>query len=83
MNFSFQLLTSEAVVKDTVIPSTITKEIKITFRNTPTITHLTSTTMVSTRVTEYVTKTVAPGGLGGAPGGATAPSFNPLGALFG
>ena len=77
------MVTSEAVVKDTVIPSTITKEIKITFRNTPTITHLTSTTMVSTRVTEYVTKTVAPGGIGGGPGSNAAPAFNPLAALFG
>ena len=71
------MVTSEAVVKNTVIPSTITKEIKITFRNTPTITHLTSTTMVTTRVTEYITKTVAPGSA------AAAPAFNPLAALFG
>ena len=50
--------TSEEVVKDTVVPSTIYKEIKITFRNSPTTTTLTSTTMVSTKVTTYVTKTV-------------------------
>ena len=75
------MVTSEAVVKDTVIPSTITKEIKITFRNTPTITHLTSTTMVSTRVTEYITKTLAPGSPGAA--AASALPFNPLAALFG
>ena len=74
-----KVVTSEAVVKDTVIPSTITKEIKITFRNTPTITYLTSTTMVSTRVTEYVTKTVAPGSAAAA----SALPFNPLAALFG
>ena len=73
-------MTTEAVVKDTVIPSTITKEIKIRFRNTPTITYLTSTTMVTTRVTEYVTKTLAPGSPGAA---AASPAFNPLAALFG
>ena len=60
---------------------TFGKEIKITFRNTPTITHLTSTTLVSTRVTEYVTKTLAPGSPGAA--AASALPFNPLAALFG
>lgn len=51
-------VTSEAVIRNTVVPSTVTKEIRITFRNTPTLTTLTSTTMVSTQITEYVTKTV-------------------------
>ena len=50
--------TSHEVIKDTVIPSTIYKEIKITFRNSPTTTTLTSVTMVSTQITSYVTKTV-------------------------
>ena len=61
------------------------QEIRITFRNTPTVTTLTSTTMVATQVTEFVTKTVraqptlAPGaGLSGFGGG-----FNPLAALLG
>ena len=77
-------VTSEAVVKDTTVPSTVTKEIRITFRNTPTVTKLTSTTMVQTQITEYVTRTVraqptlAPGvGLGGFGG------YNPLAALLG
>ncbi len=43
-------VTSRPVVKDTVLPSTIYKEIKITFRNVPTTTTLTSTTLVSTKV---------------------------------
>ncbi len=47
------------------------------YRNTPTLTVLTSTTMVSTRVTEYVTKTVQ-----GQPGASALP-FNPLAALLG
>ncbi len=78
------VVTSEAVTKDTVVPSTVTKEIKITFRNTPTVTTLTSTTMVSSQITSYVTKTVraqptlSPGaGLAGLAG------FNPLAALLG
>ena len=50
--------TSQEVIVDTVIPSTIFKEIKITFRNSPTTTTLTSVTMVSTKITSYVTKTV-------------------------
>jgi len=72
-------VTSRPVVQNTVIPSTITKEIRITFRNVPTLTTLTSTTMVSTQVTSYVTQTVtaAPslnaGGFG----------LNPLAALLG
>ena len=50
--------TSQEVVKDTVVPSTIYKEIKITFRNSPTTTTLTTITMVSTKITSYVTKTI-------------------------
>jgi hypothetical protein len=69
------IITSEPIVRDTVLPSTIYKEIKITFRNKPTLTTLTSTTMVSTQVTEYVTKTVR------APA-ASALAYNPLAALF-
>ena len=60
------------------------QEIRITFRNTPTVTTLTSTTMVATQITEFVTKTVRaqptlnPGaGLAGLGG------FNPLAALLG
>ena len=51
-------VTSQPVIRETVLPSTITKEVRITFRNTPTLTTLTSTKMVSTQVTQYVTKTV-------------------------
>ncbi len=81
-------VTSRPVVKETELPSTILKEIKITFRNVPTVTTLTSTTIVSTRVTEYVTQTVRaaptlnPGlGLAAAAGGAG--GYNPLAALLG
>ena len=62
-------VTSEAIVKDTVIPTTIYKEIKITLRNKPLRTTLTSTSMVSTQVTSYVTKTVRANVL---------PTINPL-----
>jgi hypothetical protein len=65
--------TSQEVVKETMVPSTIYKEIKITFRNTPTTTTLTSTTMVSTKITEFVTKTVR--------AAATAQPFNPFAAF--
>lgn len=51
-------VTSQPVIRETVLPSTITKEVRITFRNTPTLTTLTSTKMVSTQVTQFVTKTV-------------------------
>ena len=81
-------ITSEAIVKDTVIPTTIYKDVKITFRNRPTTTTLTSTSMISTQITSYVTKTVPlsqvnptlnpfSGGLGGLNG------INPLAALLG
>ena len=62
---------SEAVVKDTVVPTTILKEIKITLRNKPLTTTLTSTSMVSTQVTSYVTKTV--------PASPVVPTLNPFG----
>ena len=75
------IVTSEPVIRDTQVPSTVTKEIRITFRNTPTVTTLTSTTLVKTQITSYVTRTVrnqatlSPGsGFGG---------FNPLAALLG
>ena len=64
-------VTSSPVVKDTVVPTTILKEIKITLRNRPLTTTLTTVSSVSTQVTSYVTKTVQ----------ATAnilPSVNPL-----
>lgn len=76
------VVTSEAVTKETMVPSTVTKEIRITFRNTPTVTTLTSTTMVSSQITQYVTKTVrAQPTLG--PGLANLGGFNPLAALLG
>ena len=81
-------ITSEPIIKDTVIPTTIYKSVKITFRNKPTTTTLTSTSTVSTQITSYVTKTIPlsqvnptlnpfSGGLGGLGG------INPLAALFG
>ena len=81
-------ITSEPIIKDTVIPTTIYKSVKITFRNKPTTTTLTSTSTVSTQITSYVTKTIPlsqvnptlnpfGGGLGGLNG------INPLAALLG
>ena len=74
------IVTSEPIVRDTMVPSTITREIRITFRNTPTVTTLTSTTLVQTQITSYVTKTVRAQQTAGGfnPGG-----FNPLAALLG
>lgn len=72
------IVTSEAVIKDTMLPSTITKEFKITFRNTPTITSLTTTTMVSTQITSYVTRTVR-----AQPTVAPGLGVNPLAGFFG
>lgn len=79
------IVTSEPITKETMVPSTVTKEIRITFRNTPTVTTLTSTTMVTSQITEYVTRTVRAqptlgpaAGLAGLAGG-----FNPLAALLG
>ena len=81
-------ITSEPIIKDTVIPTTIYKSVKITFRNKPTTTTLTSTSTISTQITSYVTKTIPlsqvnptlnpfGGGLGGLNG------INPLAALLG
>ena len=53
---SFTLVTSP-VTRDTLVTQTHTEQIRITFRNIPTLTTLTSTKVVSTRVTSYVTKT--------------------------
>merc|ERR1740129_1176849 len=52
------VVTSEPVIRDTQVPSTIYKEIRITFRNTPTVTTLTTTSLVQTQITSYVTRTV-------------------------
>merc|ERR1712008_389604 len=52
------VVTSEPVIRETQVPSTIYKEIRITFRNTPTVKTLTSTTLVQTQITSYVTRTV-------------------------
>ena len=67
-------ITSSPVIKDTVVPTTILKEIKITLRNKPLTTTLTTTTSVSTQVTSYVTKTVRTN---------VVPTVNPLAALGG
>ena len=53
---SFTLVTSP-VTRDTLLTQTLTEQIRITFRNVPTLTTLTSTKVVSTQVTSYVTKT--------------------------
>ena len=53
---SFTLVTSP-VTRDTLVTQTHTEQIRITFRNIPTLTTLTSTKVVSTQVTSYVTKT--------------------------
>ena len=81
-------VTSEAIVKDTVIPTTIYKDVKITFRNAPITTTLTQTSSISTQITSYVTRTIPlsqvqpplnpfAGGFGGFNGN------NPLAALLG
>ncbi len=76
-------VTSQAVVKTTVLPSTITKELRITFRNAPTTTTLTSTTMVTTQVTEYVTQTVPAAAAAGPQNLGLNGQYNPLAALLG
>jgi len=53
---SFTVVTSP-VTRDTVVTKTNTEEFKITFRNQETFTTITSTSLVSTRVTSYITKT--------------------------
>ena len=50
-------LVSSPVTRDTLVTQTLTEQIRITFRNVPTLTTLTSTKVVSTQVTSYVTKT--------------------------
>ena len=50
-------LVSSPVTRDTLVTQTLTEQIRITFRNIPTLTTLTSTKVVSTQVTSYVTKT--------------------------
>ena len=53
---SFTVVTSP-VTRDTVITETSTEQFKITFRNQETFTTITSTNLVSTQVTSYITKT--------------------------
>ena len=48
---------SSPVTRNTILTQTFTEQIKITFRNIPTLTTLTSTKVVSTQVTSYVTQT--------------------------
>jgi len=48
---------SSPVTLNTVVTETITEEFKITFRNRPTVTYFESTTVKSTQITSYVTKT--------------------------
>ncbi|XP_023340559.1 cell wall protein DAN4 [Eurytemora carolleeae] len=48
---------SSPVIRNTVETQTFTQELKITFRNIPTLTTITSTSVVSTQVTSYVTRT--------------------------
>lgn len=68
---SYTVLTSP-VTRDTVVTQTLTEQIKITFRNIPTLTTLTSTKLVSTQVTSFVTKTER-----------VVPTANPLAGLLG
>ena len=68
---SYSLVTSP-VTRDTVVTETFTEQIKITFRNIPTLTTLTSTKLVSTQVTSFVTKTER-----------VVPTANPLAGLLG
>merc|ERR1719242_1770331 len=68
---SYTVLTSP-VIRNTILTQTLTEEIKITFRNIPTLTTLTSTNLVSTQVTSFVTKTER-----------VLPTVNPLAGLLG
>ena len=68
---SFTLVTSP-VTRDTTVTQTLTEQIRITFRNIPTLTTLTSTKVVSTQVTSFVTKTER-----------VLPTANPLAGLLG
>ena len=68
---SYTVVTSP-VTRDTLVTQTLTEQIKITFRNVPTLTTLTSTKVVSTQVTSFVTKTER-----------VLPTANPLAGLLG
>ena len=48
---------SSPVTRDTVITETQTEEFRITFRNQETFTTITSTQLVSTQITSFITKT--------------------------
>lgn len=48
---------STPVTRDTVVTETVTEEFKIRFRNQETFTTITSTNLVSTQVTSFITKT--------------------------
>ena len=48
---------SSPVTRDTVITETFTDQFKITFRNQETFTTITSTSLVSTQITSFITKT--------------------------
>ena len=68
---SYTVVTSP-VTRDSLITQTLTEQIRITFRNVPTLTTLTSTKVVSTQVTSFVTKTER-----------VLPTANPLAGLLG
>ena len=68
---SYTVVTSP-VTRDTLVTQTLTEQIRITFRNVPTLTTLTSTKVVSTQVTSFVTKTER-----------VLPTANPLAGLLG
>ena len=48
---------SSPVTRDTVITETQTEEFRITFRNVETFTTITSTKLVSTQITSFITQT--------------------------
>ena len=56
---------SSPVTRNTVITETNTEEFKVIFRNKPTYTTLTSTTLVTTQVVSFVTQTVTSNPLAG------------------
>jgi len=58
-------IVSSPVTRDTVITETNTEEFKVIFRNRPTYTTLTSTTLVTTQVVSFVTQTVTSNPLAG------------------
>merc|ERR1719360_95953 len=53
---SYTLVTSP-VTRDTVVTETLTEQFRITFRNQETFTTITSTSLKSTQITSFVTKT--------------------------